>query len=309
LGLSIVRQIIETNGGKIEVNSEPSIGTKLTVKLALTKPEAPDTSPLSIIATQRSQFLSYISRLEGRNICILQRPIDLPPGESSMRPIVEGLARFTNTLSTTLQKHLKMDVVRTTEWKGHDADIVIVPELSFDYLASIRRSRINGERAPVTIFVAMDAMEAATLRSDARIRNKESVVEVMTQPYVFTNSSWCFLLMCQRCGPLKLAYILNHCLDRYDLPDENLRHHSSSDESARCRHSSRSGRQAPSPRLDRSRNSESSISDTVNPVATSDASAPASSNPTPPIMDKSASQVAQVLIVDDNSINRSVSRG
>jgi hypothetical protein len=106
-----------------------------------------------------------------------------------MRPIVEGLARFTNTLSTTLQKHLKMDVVRTTEWKGHDADIVIVPELSFDYLASIRRSRINGERAPVTIFVAMDAMEAATLRSDARIRNKESVVEVMTQPYVFTNSS------------------------------------------------------------------------------------------------------------------------
>jgi hypothetical protein len=185
LGLSIVRQIIETNGGKIEVNSEPSIGTKLTVKLALTKPEAPDTSPLSIIATQRSQFLSYISRLEGRNICILQRPIDLPPGESSMRPIVEGLARFTNTLSTTLQKHLKMDVVRTTEWKGHDADIVIVPELSFDYLASIRRSRINGERAPVTIFVAMDAMEAATLRSDARIRNKESVVEVMTQPYVF----------------------------------------------------------------------------------------------------------------------------
>jgi hypothetical protein len=101
-----------------------------------------------------------------------------------MQPIFEGLARFTNTLSTTLQKHLKMNVVRTTEWGKHDADIVIVPEFSFEYLASIRRSRLNSERAPVTIFVALDAMEAATLRSDARIRSKESVVEVMTQPYV-----------------------------------------------------------------------------------------------------------------------------
>jgi hypothetical protein len=66
----------------------------------------------------------------------------------------------------------------------HDADIVIVPELSFDYLASIRSSRQNGGPAPVTIFVAMDALEAATLRSDARIKNKESVVEIMTQPCV-----------------------------------------------------------------------------------------------------------------------------
>jgi hypothetical protein len=101
-----------------------------------------------------------------------------------MRPVVEGLARFTNVLSSTLQKHLKMNVFRTTQWTGHVADIVIVPELSFDYLDSIRRSRIDGAKAPMTIFVAMDAMEAATLRSDARIRRKESVVEIMTQPYV-----------------------------------------------------------------------------------------------------------------------------
>jgi hypothetical protein len=184
LGLSIVRQIIENNGGKIEVNSEPSIGTKLTVKLALTKPEIPINAPLSVHPTRRSQFLSYVSRLQGRNVCILQRRFDLQSTDSDLRPIVEGLVRFTNVLSTTLQKHLKMNVIRTTEWRGHDADIFIVPELSFDYLASIRRSRVNGERAPVTIFVAMDAMEAATLRSDARVRKKESVVEIMTQPYV-----------------------------------------------------------------------------------------------------------------------------
>jgi hypothetical protein len=190
LGLSIVRQIIENNGGKIEVNSEPSIGTKLTVKLALTKPETPTNAPLSINPTQRSQFLSHVSRLEGRNICILQKPLDLPSQDSDMWPIVEGLARFTNVLSTTLQKQLRMKVIRTSDWRRYDADIVIVPELSFDYLASIRRSRVDGERAPVTVFVAMDAMEAATLRSDARIRRKESVVEIMTQPYVLRSSFW-----------------------------------------------------------------------------------------------------------------------
>jgi hypothetical protein len=36
----------------------------------------------------------------------------------------------------------------------------------------------------VTIFVALDALEAATLRSDVRVQSKESVVEIMTQPSV-----------------------------------------------------------------------------------------------------------------------------
>jgi hypothetical protein len=105
-----------------------------------------------------------------------------------MQPIVEGLARFTNVLANTLQKHLKMNLIRTTEADGHDCNIVIVPELSFEYLAMIRRSRIEDRKAPVTIFVAMDALEAATLRSDARVKSKESVVEIMTQPYVYSLS-------------------------------------------------------------------------------------------------------------------------
>jgi CheY-like chemotaxis protein len=99
-----------------------------------------------------------------------------------------------------------VEVVKTTEWEGHHADIVICPELSFDYLRAIRKQRANGQRAPVTIFVGMDALEAATLRSDVRVTNRESVVEIITQP----------------CGPYKLAYVLNRCLDRYEHPSENL---------------------------------------------------------------------------------------
>jgi hypothetical protein len=177
LGLNIVKTIIETNGGKIEVNSSPSVGTKLTVKLALTKPEiAP------IIPPQRNEFCTFLPRLEGRRICVLQRHMASSSEKTDLSPSEEGLVRFTNSLATTLSAHLKMDVVRTAKWEGHDADIVILPEVSFEYLDAIRRARPEGGRAPVTVFIAMDALEAATLRSDVRVQRRESVVEIMTQP-------------------------------------------------------------------------------------------------------------------------------
>ncbi|KAI4950397.1 hypothetical protein J4E91_004279 [Alternaria rosae] len=201
LGMSIVRQIIDTNGGKVEVSSDPKIGTKLIVKLALNKSEIP-----GAITTERAQFLSYLPRLEGRRICILRKKIERPAEDTSLSKTDEGLLRFTNALVYTLETHLKMEVVKTNEWEGHDADMVICPELSFDYLATIRKRRPNGQRAPVTIFVGMDALEAATLRSDVRVTNRESVVEIITQP----------------CGPYKLAWVLNRCLDRYEHPAENL---------------------------------------------------------------------------------------
>jgi hypothetical protein len=116
------------------------------------------------------------------DICILKSKPEVSPQDPAMANTAEGLTRFTNALAKTLEKHLKMNVIRTRTAHGHDSEIVIVPELSFEYLASIRRSRSEGRRAPVTIFVAMDALEAATLRSDARVSSKESVVEIMTQP-------------------------------------------------------------------------------------------------------------------------------
>ncbi|KAJ4351029.1 hypothetical protein N0V95_004200 [Ascochyta clinopodiicola] len=202
LGLSIVRQIIETNGGKIEVSSDHSSGTKITVKLSLIRPDAARAT-----LPQRDEYLSWLPRLKGRKVCILCRPetnqdiVDEPQN-------AEGLSKLTHALATTLAGHLKMDVVQTTKWEGNDADLVICPEPSFDYLASIRHQRADAKtsKAAVTIFVALDALEASTLRSDVRVRNKESVVEIMTQPL----------------GPYKLAYVLNKCLDRFEHPDENV---------------------------------------------------------------------------------------
>jgi hypothetical protein len=180
LGLSIVRQIIETNGGKIEISSDHSSGTKIQVKLSLIRPET-----TQIALPQRTEYLSWLPRLKGRKVCILHRAemdqdiVDEPQN-------TEGLAKFTRALSTTLANHLKMDVVQTSEWEGNNADLVICPEPSFQYLSSIRHQRADAKsaKAPVTIFVALDALEAATLRSDARVQSKESVVEIMSQPSV-----------------------------------------------------------------------------------------------------------------------------
>ncbi len=182
LGLSIVRQIIETNGGKIEVSSDHTFGTKITVKLSLIRPEA-----TQIALPLQNEHLTRLTHLKGRKVCILHRAeadqdfVDEPQN-------AEGLAKFTRALTTTLSSHLEMNVIQTTKWEGNECDLIICPEPSFDYLASVRdqRAKVNVLKAPVTIFVALDALESATLRSDVRVKNKESVVEIITQPLVYS---------------------------------------------------------------------------------------------------------------------------
>jgi len=176
LGLSIVRQIIETIGGKIHVSSDPGIGTEVQVKLSLPPLDRVRPQP------QRTRFFEMLDRLRDRRVCILHRTKAASVGASDIPFNREGLERFIAAMTGAMRDHLKMKVVQTEEWEGNDADLVICPEPSFDYLAAIRERRLVGKVTPVTIFVAMDPLEAATLRTDARVVNRESVVEIMTQP-------------------------------------------------------------------------------------------------------------------------------
>jgi hypothetical protein len=179
LGLSIVRQIIETNGGKIEVSSDLFSGTKMVIKLALSKPER-----VQAASPQRLQHQERLSRLKGKRVCILDRKTHSLSDTTEETQDRDGLGRLVQALAATLTNHLGMEVVQTSKWEGNDTDIMICPEPSFDYLTSLRyrRTANNESRAATTIFIAMDSLEAATLRSDVRVQNKESVVEIMTQP-------------------------------------------------------------------------------------------------------------------------------
>ncbi|KAF2684539.1 hypothetical protein K458DRAFT_366968 [Lentithecium fluviatile CBS 122367] len=211
LGLSIVRRIIETIGGKIHITSDPKSGTEVQIKLVL-----PQLGRALRPQPQRTRFLEILERLRGRRICILHKANVYNPGTPDMVSNYQGRKLFTKAMTNAMTEHLKMEVVHTEEWEGHDADLVICPEPSFDYLASVRSRRTAADVAPVSIFVAMDSLEAATLRTDARVVNKESVVEIMTQP----------------CGPYKLANILNHCLNRFESAEENIWSPTSSNKSA-----------------------------------------------------------------------------
>ncbi|CBX92229.1 similar to sensor histidine kinase/response regulator [Plenodomus lingam JN3] len=286
LGLNIVRKIIDSSGGKIEIQSDPAKGTQLKIKLALTKPDIENKC-----TPERMQYLLYLPRMKGRRICILNKIIQTTSNGQAMSQPEEGLLRFITALASTLQNHLKMEVIQTTEWQGNDADIVICPELSFEYLSAIRRQRADTQRTPVTIFIAMDALEAATLRSDVRVTSRESVVEIMTQP----------------CGPYKLAFVLNQCLDRFGRSEENIEHNSSTDLSPE-----RS-------MLDvRKQEDPSSILESLH-IAESVGHTP----PTPPLSARTLSttgsntadlvskllneedvQASHILITDDNSLNR-----
>ncbi|KAH7132156.1 hypothetical protein B0J11DRAFT_427520 [Dendryphion nanum] len=200
LGLSIVRQIIESIGGKIEITSDHLVGTDVVVKFLLPQWKGPLNNN-----TQRKEFDEILPVLQNRRVSILHKTRLSISDTDDIPDRRESLSRFTDSVAATLTNHLKMDVNQTTDWT-HDAEIVICPEVSFDYLHEIRRRRSIGTRAPVTIFIATDAIEAAALRTDARITNNESIVEIITQP----------------CGPMKLAVILNNCFKRFEASDENV---------------------------------------------------------------------------------------
>jgi hypothetical protein len=136
-----------------------------------------------ITLPQRDEYLSWLPRLRGRKVCILHRA-DFDQDIVDEPQNAEGLGKFIRALKTTLVEHMKMDVIQTTKWEENLCDLVICPEPSFDYLASIRDKKADtkADKTSVTIFVALDALEAMTLRSDVRVKNKESVVEIMTQP-------------------------------------------------------------------------------------------------------------------------------
>ncbi|KAF1974481.1 hypothetical protein BU23DRAFT_94181 [Bimuria novae-zelandiae CBS 107.79] len=305
LGLSIVRQLIETSGGKIEVSSEPSVGTNFTVKLSLTKPELPLTP-----AIRQNDFFSAVSRLTGRRVCILHKKYVSPSESSESFGNNAGLSRFTDALANTLATHLKMEVIQTEDWSGHDADLVIYPEPSFEYLDAIRRWRVDNKPAPITVFVAMDTLEASTFRSDIRVQNEESVVEIITQP----------------CGPYKLATTLNKCINRYENRSENFPSLTTSDQPSSCpnletietqeqvfypiqkRHEihlstsstpievTDSAPQFPAAELD---GRKSMVTTSILPLVSSP---PADPKDVLPIRAKSS--VLHVLVTDDNAINR-----
>lgn len=287
VGLSVVKRIIEDIGGSIEVSSEVDKGTDITVKLLLERYKRPEESDSS-----HGAIAAALSQLKDRKICLLHSKlldVDATPEHSREW---QTLKRYIDALVTTLEVELKMVVNLTSEWNGQDeSDIVICPEVSFESLQKIRD--ITYRKPPATLFIAMDTMEADTLRCDARVTSPASVVEIVTQP----------------CGPYKLGMVLSQCLSRYDKTDEvmsddmgpTLEHHLTANVNGSQLVSELGPRLGLYPSLPyRSRSEESQISKRSTLENRTLPREPVASNP----KDIHIPENPPVLIVDDNAINR-----
>jgi signal transduction histidine kinase len=184
LGLHIVRQLTETVGGKIDFQSQVGIGTEVSVKFDLL-----DGETVSDVFTGETPLSEIAARLRGRKICIVDTlsrssstKENMAPPEFGTKNFGSGPQQIVNELEKMLTEWLEMDVMVTEDWQGHDAEFVICTEPSFSHLASIRTRRAEGQKVPITVFVALDAIEAASLRHDARVLSRESVVEICPQP-------------------------------------------------------------------------------------------------------------------------------
>ncbi|KAH8723063.1 hypothetical protein GQ44DRAFT_761306, partial [Phaeosphaeriaceae sp. PMI808] len=204
VGLSVVKRVLEDIGGQIEVHSELSKGTEITLRLPLER-SIDEESQTTIINPQPA----VSSELKGRKVCIYLGSLESnEPSEQAQR-LRTMLDRYVDVLSTTLSNVLGLEVKQTSVWDGSDdTEVMICSEVAFESLQIIRTAAFKANRrCPATVFIAMDVLEAETLRSDARVTSKESIVESIIQP----------------CGPCKLGIALRQCFQSYDAEPANNR--------------------------------------------------------------------------------------
>jgi signal transduction histidine kinase len=177
VGLAVVKRIIEDVGGQIDVSSEPSRGTDIVLRLPLERLSNDDCHDPKI-----NPLPTAMAGLKGRKVCILyQEPEPNDPPEQMVHK--QTLKRYVEALCATLSNVLQLDIHYTTVWDGSDeSEVVICPEVSFDSLQTIRTNAAKaGRPCPATVLIAMDILEAETLRSDARVTS-QSIVQTVTQP-------------------------------------------------------------------------------------------------------------------------------
>lgn len=171
LGLNIVRQILESVRGSIDFTSDVGSGTEVSVALSL-----PPRDSNSSDGREGDTGLERVRRrIAGQKVCLVDKAVEMSQSTQ--------YSSFATTIASTLQDWLGLETTVT-----HDSsnlmgyDVIICTEPSFEFLASIRKQRQPEGTVPVIIFLAIDAIEAAALRTDVRVTSTESVVEVVSQP-------------------------------------------------------------------------------------------------------------------------------
>lgn len=312
LGMHIVRQLVETVGGRIEIRSRPKQGTEIQVKFNLSRgSEAKLLDDINEVPPAKDVLI-------GKKVFILDVALAVLANSSSEDSEADVAHKrtaaklVTDTLTRTLRDWLQMDVTSGESWTNQDVDFVICTEASFYQLREITKKVDGRKTTPIVLFVAVDALEAAALRNDVRIQSDEFVCATCVQPL----------------GPLKMTDVLTQCWQRREDQSQNKQTAESvTSSSPVSAGASRSVTSEPAfapppkrPNLTRAQSRQSvhrvddetdlpirggSTTDPTSSHAGPTSSQPRASSPSPPISSTIADPSQRtVLITDDNAINR-----
>ena len=272
LGLSIVRQLVDSMNGTLNLQSEVGSGTHIDVKSSLQNAER----PFQEVLGEQSDHPSAVAvRLKGRKVRILEPGTMKASSEDEPGSIELARLKMVSSLHQTLANWLGAQVEKSATWEPDSADFLVCIEPTIGRLASVRSSCGQREMPPM-ILIATDALEATTFRRDPAMSDGSSVVEIISQP----------------CGAYKLARTFHLCMKRLDMMEAG-----------------RTSTPTPDTRLtvtspamsDEAANTGASATDVSSQRQTD------GSGPSPPldakISDDAGSNEWTVLIVDDNAVN------
>ncbi|KAK5064278.1 hypothetical protein LTR84_000111 [Exophiala bonariae] len=195
LGLSIVDQIVKSLGGYVDVTSTRGLGTNMTVCVNTRRGKHHPTD----VDEQHPQALS--KSLANVRVAILE---DTASKASKDNPesLLTAEGEFSRILLSDLKRWYGVESTVESSWSPDAADLIICLEPSFGLIQSVRsQAQAQASIVPPMLIISHDALEMAALRDDARIQNKDFVVEITHQPL----------------GPRKLSKVLHRCLERSSL--------------------------------------------------------------------------------------------
>ena len=185
LGLSIVRHITSSLGGKIDLQSSKGKGTELKVSLAVELSSAPlddNQNPVKIIS----------QRVNGLIACILG-----PNNGIGSSRDVDSSKRAEDTFHRLITSWFGMKVFRAESVRGVDADFFIYVEPpSAELLLLNHGAGTENTHIPV-IIITSNAFESANLRKGTqKLKELGRTIDIISQP----------------CGPQKLARAFERCI-------------------------------------------------------------------------------------------------
>jgi hypothetical protein len=158
LGLSIVKQIVDSLGGTIDIKSVQNVGTEVEVRMSLALADASKKADEEIAAV--------VAKTKGLRLCLLD-----PNGEKQ-RDQNDNIARLDTTLSEVCWGWFEMEVTKADSLKDVDADVYMYTEPpSVEYLLehhSVNKTGSKGGRGKEVplIIVCLNASEAVGITAN-----------------------------------------------------------------------------------------------------------------------------------------------